>query len=256
MAKRWYSVSVLSNFEKKIAEKIRQAVTDQGLEEGSEEFEKRKKGYADREPMMRRARLTPDMPAWPAMCFYPMNKRREARANWLTQPFAERDRMMLEHGESGMQFAGRVTQLVTVGIGSGLDASIMGQLKATGQHKMLIKALEAAGLADRLRGNEQLTLFAPTDSAFRKLPMGTYALLLKPQNKSKLRSILKFHLVRGKHTQKQVSSKMHLKSLHGQMLKVIKGDHKVHIDQGVIQKADRDAANGVVHAIDKVLSPR
>ncbi len=32
MAKRWYSVSVLSNFEKKVAEQIRQAVTDKGLE--------------------------------------------------------------------------------------------------------------------------------------------------------------------------------------------------------------------------------
>jgi chlorite dismutase len=74
-------------------------------------------GYAAREPAMRQARLEPEMPAWPNACFYPMNKKRKVGENWFTLPFAERSRLMAEHGASGMKFGGRVTQLITVAVG-------------------------------------------------------------------------------------------------------------------------------------------
>jgi hydrogen peroxide-dependent heme synthase len=66
---------------------------------------------------MNRQRLTPDFPDYPATCFYPMNKRRSVGANWFTEPFSARNRMMAEHARSGMEFAGRVSQLITVGVG-------------------------------------------------------------------------------------------------------------------------------------------
>ncbi len=74
-------------------------------------------GYAAREDMMRKARLEPDFPAWPNACFYPMNKKREVGENWFTLPFAERSRLMAEHGRTGMSFGGRVSQLITVSVG-------------------------------------------------------------------------------------------------------------------------------------------
>jgi chlorite dismutase len=74
-------------------------------------------GYAAREPAMRQARLEPEMPSWPNACFYPMNKKRKVGENWFTLPFAERSRLMAEHGASGMKFGGRVTQLITVAVG-------------------------------------------------------------------------------------------------------------------------------------------
>jgi len=74
-------------------------------------------GYAAREPAMRQARLEPEFPAWPNACFYPMNKKRKVGENWFTLPFAERSRLMAEHGASGMKFGGRVTQLITVSVG-------------------------------------------------------------------------------------------------------------------------------------------
>jgi hydrogen peroxide-dependent heme synthase len=80
-------------------------------------YQAKLKAYSDREPMMRRQRLTPDFPAWPATCFYPMNKKRKVGENWFTLPFAERNRMMAEHARSGMEFAGKVSQLITVGVG-------------------------------------------------------------------------------------------------------------------------------------------
>jgi hydrogen peroxide-dependent heme synthase len=75
------------------------------------------KAYSDREPMMRRQRLTPDFPGWPATCFYPMNKKRKVGENWFTLSFAERNQLMAEHARSGMEFAGKVSQLITVGVG-------------------------------------------------------------------------------------------------------------------------------------------
>jgi peroxiredoxin len=73
--------------------------------------------YEKRLPMMNAQRLTPELPNWPAMCFYPMNKSRVVGANWFTTPFSQRNAMMAEHAQSGMAFAGKVTQVVTVSVG-------------------------------------------------------------------------------------------------------------------------------------------
>ena len=74
-------------------------------------------GYAAREDHMRRARLEPELPPWPNACFYPMNKKRKVGENWFSLPWAERSRLMAEHGRTGMTFGGRVSQLITVSVG-------------------------------------------------------------------------------------------------------------------------------------------
>ena len=66
---------------------------------------------------MHAQRIAPEFPIWPAMCFYPMNKVRNVGANWFLEPFSSRTEMMAEHAQSGMAFAGRVTQLVTASVG-------------------------------------------------------------------------------------------------------------------------------------------
>ncbi|MFN0052031.1 MAG: hydrogen peroxide-dependent heme synthase [Planctomycetales bacterium] len=75
------------------------------------------KAYEEREVMMRKQRLFPDFPPWPVVCFYPMNKIRHPHANWYTLPFSRRFEMMLEHGKSGMMFAGKVSQVITASTG-------------------------------------------------------------------------------------------------------------------------------------------
>ena len=89
----------------------------EGEPAGSPAYEAKVKAYANREPMMRKQRLFPDFPTWPATCFYPMNKKRKVVENWFLLPMSERQRLMSEHATSGMAFAGRVTQLITVGVG-------------------------------------------------------------------------------------------------------------------------------------------
>lgn len=92
-------------------------LVEEGEAEGSPAYQAKLKTYASREEMMRKQRLTPDFPPWPATCFYPMNKKREVGENWFLLPVDDRNRLMAEHGRSGMKFGGRVTQLITVGVG-------------------------------------------------------------------------------------------------------------------------------------------
>ena len=98
-------------------EQYAKKLVEEGETEGSPAYAAKVKAYGDRLPMMNRQRLTPDFPSWPATCFYPMNKKRKVGENWFLLPFAERNRMMSEHAKSGMTFAGKVSQLITVGVG-------------------------------------------------------------------------------------------------------------------------------------------
>ncbi len=92
-------------------------LVEQGLDPNGEEYRKRIAQFRRRLKIMHRQRLTPDLPTWPAVCFYPMNRLRIPEANWFLLPFDQRQRMMTEHGQSGMEFAGKVTQMVTAGTG-------------------------------------------------------------------------------------------------------------------------------------------
>jgi len=98
-------------------ERYAQRLIAEGEQEGSDSFNAKVKAYTNRETRMRKQRLTPDFPPWPATCFYPMNKKRKVGENWFLLPFEDRDKLMTEHGRTGMTFAGKVTQLITVGLG-------------------------------------------------------------------------------------------------------------------------------------------
>ena len=98
-------------------ERYGRRLVEEGEEEGSVTYQTKLKAFEQREIMMRKQRLTPDFPEWPATCFYPMNKSRRPGANWFTLPPSERHALMTEHGRTGMQFDGRVTQLITVSVG-------------------------------------------------------------------------------------------------------------------------------------------
>lgn len=89
----------------------------EGAAEGSPAYEAKLKAYADRLEGMNRQRLTPELPSWPATCFYPMNKKRKVGENWFLLPKEDRNRLMAEHAKSGMEFAGKVTQLITASVG-------------------------------------------------------------------------------------------------------------------------------------------
>ena len=126
---------------------------------------------------------------------------------------------------------------------------------AAGQFKTLLAAAEAAGLVSALQSDGPLTVFAPTDAAFSKLPDGTVETLLKPENKAKLQAVLKYHVVSGKLMAKDVMKAPGAVTLEGQMIDFTTKDGKVMIDGAQVAKADIKAANGVIHVIDQVILP-
>ncbi len=131
-----------------------------------------------------------------------------------------------------------------------------------GNFKTLVAALKAVGLAETVMGNTKLTVFAPTDAAFAKLPAGTVETLLKPENKATLTKILTYHVLAGAVPARKIVSKAsgtHFKTLAGEDI-ILRKMGGVMIDPGVgtkatVTKTNIKADNGYIHVIDTVLIP-
>ena len=137
----------------------------------------------------------------------------------------------------------------------GMKKDIVDTAVANGSFKTLVAAVKAAGLVDTLKGKGPFTVFAPTDAAFAKLPKGTVASLLKPENKSKLVAILTHHVLAGAiPSSAVVGKKLSPKTVNGTSLS-IDGTKGVMVSGAKVVAADVEASNGVIHAIDKVLLP-
>jgi uncharacterized surface protein with fasciclin (FAS1) repeats len=127
---------------------------------------------------------------------------------------------------------------------------------AAGSFKTLAKALEAAGLVDTLKGSGPFTVFAPTDQAFAKLPAGTLASLLKPENKAQLQRVLTYHVVSGKVMAADVVALHSAKAVSGDTIAITTQGGGVMVDNAHVVKADIVARNGVIHVIDSVILPK
>jgi uncharacterized surface protein with fasciclin (FAS1) repeats len=125
-----------------------------------------------------------------------------------------------------------------------------------GSFKTLVTAVSKAGLVETLKGEGPFTVFAPTDEAFEKLPAGTVAELIKPENKDKLTSILTYHVVAGKVMAKDVVKLSEAETVQGSSVKIKVEDGKVYIDNAQVVKADIHTSNGVIHVIDSVILPQ
>jgi uncharacterized surface protein with fasciclin (FAS1) repeats len=125
--------------------------------------------------------------------------------------------------------------------------------QAAGNFKTLLAAAEAADLVEALKGAGPITVFAPTDAAFAKLPAGTVEALLA--NKDALTAILTYHVVPGAVTAGQVVKLTSAATLNGKDLTVSVVDGKVMIDKAMVTVTDIKATNGIIHVIDAVLIP-
>lgn len=112
----YISISEISEYAQSV-EQYGDKLRRDGEDSGTSAYETKLKVYAQRLEKMNYQRLTPEFPDWPVCCFYPMNKWRDPNANWFMLPSSERHRLMSEHARSGIKFAGKATQLITVGIG-------------------------------------------------------------------------------------------------------------------------------------------
>ena len=131
----------------------------------------------------------------------------------------------------------------------------------------LVAAVKAAGLVDTLKSKGPFTVFAPTDSAFEKLPAGTVETLVKPENKAMLTKILTYHVVAGNVDSKAIAKaikkgngKATFKTVSGDTLTaMMEGRNLVLTDEkggkSIVTVADLKQSNGVVHVIDTVVLP-
>jgi uncharacterized surface protein with fasciclin (FAS1) repeats len=134
-------------------------------------------------------------------------------------------------------------------------------------HTTLVAAVKAAGLVNTLEGPGPFTVFAPTNAAFDKLPGGTVATLLKPENKQTLTNILTYHVVPGRLTTKDLretikagGGKAELKTVEGASLTIAEQDGKLWLtdakgDKAEITISNVMQSNGVIQVINTVMLP-
>lgn len=121
-----------------------------------------------------------------------------------------------------------------------------------GNFTTLIAAIKAADLEDALRDDSPITLFAPTDEAFNKLPKGTVDNLMR--DREKLIAVLTYHIVPGKILAVDTIKNHSARTVNGATLRIDTCDG-VRVNQANVIHADIPAKNGVIHAIDAVLFP-
>jgi uncharacterized surface protein with fasciclin (FAS1) repeats len=124
-----------------------------------------------------------------------------------------------------------------------------------GSFKRLLAAVKAAGLVETLSGEGPFTVFAPTDEAFAKIPAATLTDLLKPENKEKLASILKYHVVAGRVYSEAAVAAKSAATVQGASVKISTNDKGAFVNEAKILTTDIDASNGVIHVIDSVIMP-
>jgi uncharacterized surface protein with fasciclin (FAS1) repeats len=132
--------------------------------------------------------------------------------------------------------------------------NIVQTANAAGDFKTLVSLVKRAGLADDLSGKTKLTVFAPTDAAFKKVPKATLAKLLA--NRSQLRRVLLYHVVAGDVKAAQVIKLRSAKTLAGPTVRIRTTGGKVFLNStSRVVKTDIAASNGTIHVINRVLLP-
>lgn len=138
-------------------------------------------------------------------------------------------------------------------ISSAPKRNIVQTAVAAGQFKTLVKLVKRAGLAGALSGKTQLTVFAPTDAAFAKVPQSTLNALMA--NRAQLRTVLLYHVVKGRVPAAKVTTMTSARTLAKQSVAFMVKNGAVFVNDAQVVKANVGARNGIIHVIDKVLIP-
>ncbi len=130
--------------------------------------------------------------------------------------------------------------------------SVADTIAARPELSTLSSLVVKAGLTDTLKGTGPFTVFAPTNAAFAKVPAKTMEDLGK--DPARLKAVLTYHVVPGKVMAADVKN-INSKTVNGANVALSKAGEFVTVEDGMVQKADVQATNGVVHMIDSVLIP-
>jgi uncharacterized surface protein with fasciclin (FAS1) repeats len=136
------------------------------------------------------------------------------------------------------------------------NGNLVSTLQGSGKFTILLKAVDAAGLADTLKSAPNITLFAPTDAAFQALPPAQLAQLLAPKNAPLLQKVLIYHLINAKVDSSKIKgAKGPVATVESGSVVIDGSDDVLKVNDADIIQADVMATNGIIHVIDKVLVP-
>jgi uncharacterized surface protein with fasciclin (FAS1) repeats len=136
---------------------------------------------------------------------------------------------------------------------AGQNQDLVQTAAGAGSFTTLTALVKQAGLAGTLQGKGPYTVFAPTDKAFAKVPKSTLAALAK--DPAMLRSVLLYHVAKGRLTASKVVKRTSIRTLDGRSLKVRVRGGKVYVGGARVIKPNVQASNGVIHVINRVLIP-
>jgi len=160
------------------------------------------------------------------------------------------------------------TAVVFASFANAQTSDVVDVAMSSKDHTTLVAAVKAADLVTTLKGTGPFTVFAPSNSAFDKLPKGTVENLLKPESKAALVKLLIYHVVSGKLMASDVltaikagKGKAVVKTIQGEDLTATLVDGKVILTdakggKSTVTATDLNATNGVVHVIDSVVMPK
>lgn len=117
----------------------------------------------------------------------------------------------------------------------------------------MLRGVKAADMEAELSQDGPYTVFAPSESAFGKLPQGELPFLLKPENKIILKALLGSHIVSGKTIFKDFRDGQKLTTISGRELQVKVTNGEVRINGSGILGRDMEATNGVIHSLDSLI---
>lgn len=136
------------------------------------------------------------------------------------------------------------------------NGDMLTTLRSSGHFTILVKALDATNLSPIIKATPDLTLFAPTDDAFRELPASELASLMAIKNAPILQKILAYHLVHlNLDSAKFKGAKGPVQTVESNSLQVDGSGAVIKVNNADIIQTDVHATNGTIQVIDKVLIP-
>lgn len=148
-----------------------------------------------------------------------------------------------------------IAQTPTTDVAARPNGDVLEVAAAAGQFQIFLRAVEAAGYQETLRGEGPFTLFAPTDTAFRELGDREVARLLRPAAHEELLALLAYHVVAERVTSESVSGHLvRMEAASGYRL-AIDGRDGLRVNDQLVVARDLEAQNGVVQGVNRVLTP-
>lgn len=149
------------------------------------------------------------------------------------------------------------------------NKNIIQNVSGSQDYTMLLNAIKAAGLTETFESKGPITIFAPTNNAFTKLPAGTLDTLLKPKNKYELSTLVTYHAIPGKVSIKDIAHS--IKEHKGTATFITLAGSKIAATfdanrnivltdetggQCVVSQVDIEQSNGMLHVINSLIIPK